>query len=459
MAYSNSPLVTYTKLSPNHSGQRTHSIDRITPHCYVGQQSAADMGAWFVTKDAGCSCNYGIGKDGDVGLFVDERNRSWCSSSRENDQRAITIECASDRTYPYAFRDAVYQKLILLCTDICKRNGKTKLIWFGDKTKTLNYNPKPEEMILTVHRWFAQKECPGEWMYSRMGELAEKVTAALNDTPVKKTTYTVQCGAFSLKSNATALANKIKSAEITDNIWMGWVKRESGKAGFRQVNGDGGKAYGKYQFDYRYALVPFLNDCVAHDPERYAGLQTFARLKQGDARLINNSFLAEQWLFYCDQYPEEFEMLQDRYAYIWYYSAVKRIIWEKLGIDLDDRSPAVKGSLFSMSIRSGAQSAAAKIAKCTPKTSDRDLLEVAYESYGMEDAKRWLMIGQYGDALDALKTGEYSAIRTGESWGFDAIVKKSGKNYLVQAGSFQNKTNAEKLVEQLKAAGFDAIVK
>ena len=39
MAYTNSPLVSYTKLSPNHSVQRTHSIDRITTHCVVGQCS------------------------------------------------------------------------------------------------------------------------------------------------------------------------------------------------------------------------------------------------------------------------------------------------------------------------------------------------------------------------------------------------------------------------------------
>ena len=34
-------------------------------------------------------------------------------------------------------------------------------------------------MILTVHRWFANKSCPGNWMYARMGDLAEKVTKAL----------------------------------------------------------------------------------------------------------------------------------------------------------------------------------------------------------------------------------------------------------------------------------------
>ena len=73
----------------------------------------------------------------------------------------------------------MYNRLIELCTDICKRNGKTKLLWLGDKAKTLNYAPKSDEMILTVHRWFANKSCPGNWMYARMGDLASKVTAAL----------------------------------------------------------------------------------------------------------------------------------------------------------------------------------------------------------------------------------------------------------------------------------------
>jgi len=179
MAYTNSSMVVYTKLSPNHSGQRTHSIDRITPHCVVGQCTAEGLGDWFMNTGIQASSNYGIDKDGRVALYVEEKNRSWCSSSSANDQRAITIECASDTTEPYAFRDVVYQTLIKLCVDICKRNGKNKLIWFGDKDKTLNYTPKAGEMILTVHRWFANKSCPGNWMYAKMGDLAEKVTKAL----------------------------------------------------------------------------------------------------------------------------------------------------------------------------------------------------------------------------------------------------------------------------------------
>ncbi len=229
MAYTNSPMVVYTKLSPNHSGLRTHSIDRITPHCVVGQCSAETLGNIFYPTSRQASSNYGIGVDGRVGMYVEEKNRSWCSSSKANDQRAVTIECASNTTAPYAFKDVVYKTLIKLCVDICQRNGKKKLLWLGGKDKTLAYKPKSDEMVLTVHRWFANKSCPGDWMYARMDDLASKVTAALGgsssqpetpDAPAEKLTsgyYRVrktwkdaksQIGAYRVLSNAKAQADK-----------------------------------------------------------------------------------------------------------------------------------------------------------------------------------------------------------------------------------------------------------
>ena len=233
---SNSSLATYKLLSPNHSGQRTMPIDRITPHCVVGQLSAAGICGCFTSSSVQASCNYGIGKDGDIGLCVEEKNRSWCTSSNANDQRAVTIECASDRTDPYAFTDKCYNSLVNLCIDICKRNGKKKLIWFGDKTKTLNYSPKSDEMILTVHRWFAAKSCPGNWMYARMGDLANKVNARLSGESIDTSTSTSsstkyyrvrktwsdeksQLGAYTILQNAK------------DNCPVGYsVFDESGKA-------------------------------------------------------------------------------------------------------------------------------------------------------------------------------------------------------------------------------------
>lgn len=211
---SNSGLVVYTKLSPNHSGQRTHSIDRITPHCVVRQLSCESICGCFTSPEREASCNYGIGTDGRISLCVEEKNRSWCSSSNANDQRAVTIECSSDKTAPYAMTDAVYAALIDLCTDICKRNGKSKLLWFGDKNKTLAYEPKADEMIITVHRWFANKSCPGDWLYNRLGNLAAKVTSRLGGGSQQPsgTLYRVQTGAYKQKANADAQLAKVKAA-------------------------------------------------------------------------------------------------------------------------------------------------------------------------------------------------------------------------------------------------------
>jgi len=182
MAYTNSPLVAFTKISPNQSGQRNHPIDRITPHCVVGQCSAESLGALFADPVRQASSNYGIDKDGRVGMYCPESNRSWCTSNRDNDQRAITIECASDTKHPYAMYDVVYESLVELCTDICRRNGKNKLLWYSDKATALAYEPAANEMLLTVHRWFANKSCPGDWLFSRLGDVAARVTAALGAT-------------------------------------------------------------------------------------------------------------------------------------------------------------------------------------------------------------------------------------------------------------------------------------
>ena len=231
MAYTNSSMVAYTWLSPNHSGQRTHSIDRITPHCVVGQLSAESICGCFTSPSRQASCNYGIGADGKVSLCVEEKNRSWCSSSNANDQRAVTIECASDKTEPYAMNSRVYDSLIKLSTDICRRNGKKKLLWFGDRNKTLNYTPKSDEMVLTAHRWFANKSCPGDWLYARLGDLAAKVTAALSTGTgasadkdasqlyrVRKTwaDSKSQKGAFSVLANAKKCADSNKGYFVFD---------------------------------------------------------------------------------------------------------------------------------------------------------------------------------------------------------------------------------------------------
>ena len=195
MAYTNSSLVSYKKLTKNHSGQRNHIIDTITIHCYVGQvtaQSGVDYfynqgelyQQWWVNpktgkkerKGRGCSSNYIIGKNGDIGLSVEEKNRSWCTSSESNDQRAITIEVASDNKAPYAVTDAALNSLIKLCADICERNNIKELKWKNDKSLI----GKPDQQNMTVHMWFANKACPGEYLLSKHSYIAEEVNKLLN---------------------------------------------------------------------------------------------------------------------------------------------------------------------------------------------------------------------------------------------------------------------------------------
>lgn len=224
MGYTNSGLVDCKVLSPNHSGNRTHKIDRITPHCVVGQLSAEAIGNCF-PKGREASANYGVGYDGRQCLIVEEKNRSWCTSSAENDQRSITIEVASDKSEPYAFTEEAYAGLLVLCIDICKRNGFKKVFWFGDKEKSLKYEPKNGECVLTVHRWFANKSCPGDWMYNRMGRLASEINKALEkdagslDVCIKvpnsgKELYRVQCGSFTRKANAEDMLEKLKEKGV-----------------------------------------------------------------------------------------------------------------------------------------------------------------------------------------------------------------------------------------------------
>lgn len=204
---SNSSLVKYTKISPNKTSPRDHAIDTITIHCVVGQVSVERLGEIFAPTSKKASANYGIGSDGRVGMYVEEKDRSWCSSNADNDNRAITIECASDTKYPYAINDAVYKTLIELCADICKRNNIKELKWKADKSLI----GQVDKQNMTVHRWFAKKSCPGQYIYERLGQIAEEVNKKLKASEVT-VLYRVQTGAFLNKSYADAMLAKVKAA-------------------------------------------------------------------------------------------------------------------------------------------------------------------------------------------------------------------------------------------------------
>ena len=215
---SNSTLAGYTRITKNRTSPRNHKIDTITIHCYVVQVTAKQGCDYFATTDRECSANYVVGKDGSIGISVEEKDRSWCSSNEANDQRAVTIEVASDTKHPYAITDKAYAALLDLVTDICRRNGIKKLVWSTKKSDRVNHK---NGCNMTVHRDYANKACPGDYLYNRHGAIAAEVNKRLgvpaeDQKPEQKpqgdakNLYRVQLGAFEKKDNATAFAAKLK---------------------------------------------------------------------------------------------------------------------------------------------------------------------------------------------------------------------------------------------------------
>ena len=261
MGFSNSPLATVRMISPNRTPNRNHAIDTITIHCFVGQVTAKRGCEVFQPSSKGASCNYVVGYDGSIGLCVEEKDRSWCTggydkngnpirvngvSGKSNDYQAVTIEVASDAKHPYAITEKAMAALIELCTDICRRNGIKKLLWSGDKNLVGN----PAKQNLTVHRWFANKACPGDYIYQRLGDIAAKVNAKLGATgaapvqpsaPVSSVPYKVRITATDLRirkgpgTNTVIVQNAITPgvytivSEATGPGATLWGKLKSGK--------------------------------------------------------------------------------------------------------------------------------------------------------------------------------------------------------------------------------------
>lgn len=227
---SNSPLVNYTRISPNRNSPRNHKIDTITIHCMAGQLSVETCGNVFAPVSRQASSNYGIGPDGRVGMYVEEKDRSWCSSSAANDNRAVTIEVASDSRSPYTVTNAALQACIDLCVDICQRNGITALIWSTDKNTRVNHLNGAN---MTVHRDYSAKSCPGDYLYARMGQIASAVNSRLGGnmkyvgTGIGEGTALEEMAVrddSSTKGTKVGEVRKGEKVEILSRLKNGWLK-------------------------------------------------------------------------------------------------------------------------------------------------------------------------------------------------------------------------------------------
>lgn len=175
-----SSLTSYVKISPNKTSPRNHVIDTITIHCMAGNMSLESCGDLFYNKNRRASSNYGIDSKGKVACYVEEEDRSWCSSNAANDNRAITIEVANDggEETGWHVSDAALNTLISLCADICLRYNIPELRWKADQRLI----GQVDKQNMTVHRWFANKACPGDYLYNKHGYIAEEVNKKLIPT-------------------------------------------------------------------------------------------------------------------------------------------------------------------------------------------------------------------------------------------------------------------------------------
>lgn len=254
MGYTNSKLVNYTKISPNKTENRNHAIDTITIHCAVGQLSVQTLGEIFAPESRKASSNYGIGYDGSIGMYVEEKDRSWCTSSRSNDHRAITIEVACDPTAPYAINGKAYASLVNLLVDICERNHIKKLKWRADKSLI----GKVGKQNMTVHRWFAPTECPGDYLYNRMGVIAAEVNKQL---AVKNTSNANKADEFKpYMVKVTSSALNVRKAAGKEWAIVGCIRDQGTYTIVAESSGMGSdKGWGKLKSGAGWISLDYVN--------------------------------------------------------------------------------------------------------------------------------------------------------------------------------------------------------
>lgn len=240
---SNSPLICKTILSPNFTKGRKHVIDTITIHCMAGNSTIEGCGSVFARKSRKASSNYGIGSDGRIALYVDEANRSWCTSSSANDNRAITIEVANIGGAPdWPVSDKAYAALLDLVTDICKRNSIKRLLWKGDKSLI----GKVDQQNMTVHCWFANKSCPGKYLLDRHGAIAAEVNRRLgaSSEPAEEITPS-EPAATPYRVRVTANVLNIRKGPGTNYGIAGQINDKGVYTIVEEADGPGASKWGK----------------------------------------------------------------------------------------------------------------------------------------------------------------------------------------------------------------------
>ena len=263
MGYTNSKLVTYKKISPNKTSPRNHKIDTITIHCMAGDLSVETCGNVFSRSSAQASSNYGVDSKGRIGMYVEEKDRSWATSNRDNDNRAITIEVANDGGADTGWHvsDKTMKALIELIVDICKRNDIKKLKWSKNKSDRVNHK---NGCNMTVHRDYAQKSCPGDYLYGKHGYIAEQVNKKLGIKSSLSSTTTSNISSSTTKKKTKPTVAKPTIKNGSKGTQVKYLQQDLNYLGFKgadckklTVDGIVGQnvVYAIKQFQKKYKLT------------------------------------------------------------------------------------------------------------------------------------------------------------------------------------------------------------
>ena len=438
---SNSALVTYKKISPNRYSPRKYPISRITIHHMAWVQCTSKKCAdSFASSSRQASANYCVGYDGDIALSVEEKDAAWTSSSYENDNRAVTIEVANSKGSPnWEVGDKSYKALITLVTDICTRNGKTKIIWFGDKNKSLSYSPKSNEMLMTVHRWFSATTCPGPYLYNKMQDIANEVNKRLQSvTDIDADEDNSKADTNVDDSVEKQIWDFLKSKNLNNFAVAGIMGNLRAESALSPINLQNSfeKKLGYTDSTYTQAVDNGIYSNFVTDGAGYGLAQWTYHTRKANL------------LAYAKSKNVSIGDLQMQLDFLWkemqnYTTMMGELTNARTIKDASDsflfryERPANQGSSVQLARASYATEYYNKFSgDKTETTTTKKLYKV--------------QVGAYREKKNATKRVEYLA-----KLGISAIIKQIGNYYKVQAGAFSSKENANSLLNRLKNAGFE----
>ena len=444
MKYTNSSLATYRKISPNKYSPRRHDFDRFTIHHMAWVQCTSKKCAdSFASSSRQASATYCIGYDGDIAQSVDEKDAPWTSSSSDNDNRAITFEVANSKGAPnWEVSDKSYKALINLMVDICQRYGKTKVLWFGNKDKALAYEPKSNEVVMTVHQWFSATACPGPYLMSKMGDIANKVNTQLQKAgdstqSAPKTTETKKTEEYSVEKD---IWDFLKSKGLSDFAVAGIMGNLRAESALSPINLQNSfeKKLGYDDITYTQAVDNGLYNNFVHDGAGYGLAQwTYHSRKQNllvyaRNRRVSIGDLHMQLDFLWNEMQNYTTMMTE-------LKNARKIKDASDSFLFRFERPANQGSSVQLARASYATEYFNKFGNATAKQEEKKSSKL-YK----------VQVGAFRDKTNADKRVSYLS-----TIGIKAIIKTAGSYYKVQAGAFSSKTNAEVLLMKVKNAGFE----